>query len=269
MGQNCNKVLHFLCKTTLTFHLAMQNNATNFLADNCFLEFSVKVWRVTEPLEDRMEKALFSPPLSKQRVEFAVRHINESQATTLVDFGCGSGSLLDSLMEHTTSLEKIVGVDISRKSLTRAAKVIEHMEEDQALLFEDIALSSFCPRILVVSTPNYEYNPILQRSSVPNKEDDSEDKSGPCKFRNNDHKFEWTRAQFEHWANKLILRHDYSVEFSGVGGLGNIEPGFASQIAVFRRNILNLADEECVSIENLYRNGAVSRTSNSSAFGYW
>ncbi|XP_020111379.1 small RNA 2'-O-methyltransferase-like [Ananas comosus] len=245
------------------------NRLSQLSLDNCFLEFSVKVWRVTEPLEDRMEKALFSPPLSKQRVEFAVRHINESQATTLVDFGCGSGSLLDSLMEHTTSLEKIVGVDISRKSLTRAAKVIEHMEEDQAWLFGDIALSSFCPRILIVSTPNYEYNPILQRSSVPNKEDDLEDKSGPCKFRNNDHKFEWTRAQFEHWANKLVLRHDYSVEFSGVGGLGNVEPGFASQIAVFRRNILNLAYEECASIENLYGNGAVSRTSNSSVFGYW
>nr|CAD1832064.1 unnamed protein product [Ananas comosus var. bracteatus] len=267
------------------------NRLSQLPLDNCFLEFSVKVLRVTEPLEDRMEKALFSPPLSKQRVEFAVRHINESQATTLVDFGCGSGSLLDSLLEHTTSLEKIVGVDISRKSLTRAAKVlhqklsktslnqmksaelydgsitdfdsrlcgfdigtclevIEHMEEDQAWLFGDIALSSFCPTILIVSTPNYEYNPILQRSSVPNKEEDSEDKSGPCKFRNNDHKFEWTRAQFEHWANKLALRHDYSVEFSGVGGLGDVEPGFASQIAVFRRNILNLADEECASIEN-------------------
>ncbi|OAY71500.1 Small RNA 2'-O-methyltransferase, partial [Ananas comosus] len=91
------------------------NRLSQLPLDNCFLEFSVKVLRVTEPLEDRMEKALFSPPLSKQRVEFAVRHINESQATTLVDFGCGSGSLLDSLLEHTTSLEKIVGVDISRK----------------------------------------------------------------------------------------------------------------------------------------------------------
>jgi small RNA 2'-O-methyltransferase len=95
-----------------------------------------------------MEKAaLFSHPLSKQRVEFAVRHINELHATTLVisppnslvhlwkilffiakmhfqvDFGCGSGSLLDSLLEHPTTLEKLVGVDISRKGLTRATKV--------------------------------------------------------------------------------------------------------------------------------------------------
>jgi hypothetical protein len=50
------------------------------------LEFSVKVLQVTEPLEDRMEKALFNPPLSKQRVEFAVRHIKQLHATTLVHF---------------------------------------------------------------------------------------------------------------------------------------------------------------------------------------
>lgn len=40
-----------------------------------------------------------------------------------VDFGCGSGSLLDSLLNYQTSLEKVVGVDISQKSLIRAAKV--------------------------------------------------------------------------------------------------------------------------------------------------
>jgi hypothetical protein len=57
----------------------------NIVAESCFLEFTVKVLQVTEPLEDRMEKALFSPPLSKQRVEFAVRHINELHATTLVN----------------------------------------------------------------------------------------------------------------------------------------------------------------------------------------
>ncbi|CAM0905424.1 unnamed protein product [Alopecurus aequalis] len=245
--------------------------------DSCILEFSVKVLQVTEPLEDRMEKALFNPPLSKQRVEFAVRHINQLHATTLVDFGCGSGSLLDSLLEHPTTLEKIVGVDISRKGLTRAAKslhqklskklltqtsvptavlyhgsvtdfdsriygfdigtcleVIEHVEEDEASLFGSVVLSSFSPAVLIVSTPNYEYNPILQRSAMPNKEEEPEENTGPCKFRNHDHKFEWTRAQFQHWATGLAASHGYSVEFSGVGGSGE-EPGYASQIAVFTR----------------------------------
>lgn len=44
----------------------------------------MKVSRVAAPMEERMETALFSPPLSKQRVEFAVRHINQSHALSLV-----------------------------------------------------------------------------------------------------------------------------------------------------------------------------------------
>lgn len=254
-------------------------NLAKLSLSDCSLKYSLKVLRITEPLEDRMEQAFFSPPLSKQRVEFAVKHINLSNSATLVDFGCGSGSLLDSLLDHSTTLERIIGVDISRKSLTRAAKivhsklsknsvlqdtvrsavlydgsilefdsrlyaldigtcleVIEHMEEDDACLFGDVVLSCFCPRVLIVSTPNYEYNPILQRSGLPNKEEESEEKSAACKFRNHDHKFEWTRRQFEQWASDLAVRHNYGVEFSGVGGDGDVEPGFASQIAVFRSN---------------------------------
>ncbi|XP_041023719.1 small RNA 2'-O-methyltransferase-like isoform X1 [Juglans microcarpa x Juglans regia] len=250
---------------------------------SCYLEYSVTLLRVTEPLEDRMEQALFSPPLSKQRVEYAVKHIRESCATTLVDFGCGSGSLLDSLLNYPTTLEKIVGIDISQKSLSRAAKilhsklsrntdgngpitcvksailydgsvtdfdsrscgfdigtcleVIEHMEEDQAFLFGDVVLSSFCPKILIVSTPNYEYNVILQKANLSSQEEDPDEKTHlqSCKFRNHDHKFEWTREQFNRWATDLAAKYNYSVEFSGVGGSADMEPGFASQIAVFRR----------------------------------
>ncbi|GAA0141765.1 hypothetical protein LIER_42676 [Lithospermum erythrorhizon] len=84
---------------------------------SCKLECTLTLLRVTAPLE----QDLFSPPLSKQRVEYAVQHIKESSAISLVDFGCGSGSLLDSLLDYPTTLEKIVGVDISQKSLTRAA----------------------------------------------------------------------------------------------------------------------------------------------------
>ncbi|KAL5977367.1 hypothetical protein ACLOJK_021713 [Asimina triloba] len=277
---NVHTLVAFITFKFLQLHLKLVS-----VIGGCFLKYSVKLLRITEPLEDRMEQALFSPPLSKQRVEYALRHINESHAATLVDFGCGSGSLLDTLLEHPTALEEIVGVDISRKSLCRAAKilhsklsadshpkvqskgirsailydgsitdfdhrlygfdigtcleVIEHMEEDKASLFGDIVLSSFCPRLLIVSTPNYEYNPVLQRIVLPNREDDLEDKSQmPSKFRNHDHKFEWTREQFNSWASNLASRHNYNVEFDGVGGTPGVEPGFASQIAVFRRNMI-------------------------------
>lgn len=262
---------------------------------SCKLEYCVTLLQVTEPLEDRMEQALFSPPLSKQRVEFAVQQIKESSAASLVDFGCGSGSLLDSLMSYPTSLEKIVGVDLSKRSLAKAAKslhsklnslsdskaptskiksavlydgnitkfdsrlhgfdiatcleVIEHIEEEEASLFGDVVLSSFTPKILIVSTPNYEYNVILQGCTPHGQEDDPDEKSSAqtCKFRNHDHKFEWTRAQFEHWASELAAKHNYSVKFSGVGGAVNVEPGFASQIAIFRRREESLSSVELAS----------------------
>lgn len=119
------------------------------------------------------------------------------------------------------------------------------MEEDQAWLFGNIVLSYFRPKLLIVSTPNYEYNVILQRSSLSGQEEDPDDKtqSQSCKFRNHDHKFEWTREQFNHWATELAVKHNYSVEFSGVGGSGDTEPGFASQIAVFRRDTPQLAGD--------------------------
>lgn len=70
----------FPCQRTLNlrFHLCF------LVAGSCKLEYCVMLWQVTEPLEDRMEQAQFSPPLSKQRVEFAVRHIKESSAVSLV-----------------------------------------------------------------------------------------------------------------------------------------------------------------------------------------
>ncbi|KAL6184117.1 hypothetical protein ACLB2K_045521 [Fragaria x ananassa] len=158
-------------------------------------------------------------------LEYTIRllqSIRESCATTLVDFGCGSGSLLDSLLNYPTSLEKISGVDLSQKSLTSAAKilnsklnstsdvvisstclksailydgsvtdsdsrlcgfdigtcleVIEHMEEDQAYLFGNVAPSYFRPKILIVSTPNHEYNVILQKSTLSTPEDDLDER---------------------------------------------------------------------------------------------
>ncbi|CAH8345755.1 unnamed protein product [Eruca vesicaria subsp. sativa] len=253
------------------------------------LEYSVHLLGVKGPTEKRVEAVFFKPPLSNQRVEYAVKLIKESSASTLVDFGCGSGSLLESLLEVPTSLQTIVGVDISQKALARAAKmlhstlnkgacklksvtlfdgsilefdsrlhgidiatcleVIEHMEEDEAFQFGKTVLSLFQPKLLLVSTPNYEYNRILHKSSLYHSKDRS--MSQRSKFRNLDHKFEWTRAQFNHWASKLAKSHNYSVEFSGVGGSGNVDPGFASQIAVFRRK--SFSEVEKVSVQQPYK----------------
>uniref|UniRef100_A0A2P2PIZ8 Small RNA 2'-O-methyltransferase n=1 Tax=Rhizophora mucronata TaxID=61149 RepID=A0A2P2PIZ8_RHIMU len=116
--------------------------------NDCHLRCSVTLLRITEPPEERMEQALFNPPLSKQRVEYALQQIRKSSATSLVDFGCGSGSLLDSLLNYPTSLETIVGVDISQKGLSRAAK--DHTTQDSLLSIKGYFLA-WCESILYTS----------------------------------------------------------------------------------------------------------------------
>ncbi|KAI5080706.1 hypothetical protein GOP47_0003889 [Adiantum capillus-veneris] len=278
----------------------------------CSLRYCTKLLRVLEPPEDRMESALFSPPLSKQRNEFAVREIKKLRAKSLVDFGCGSGSLLDAVVDDLADLECIAGVDISLKSLLRAAKslnsklllkdhncnklkevvlyegslaepdpclcgfdvatcieVVEHMDPEPLLKAGDIILGKYAPQTLILSTPNIEYNVLLQKivdtktvgeskrvkttstcldSGAPlddptNKSQsvtlsDDESSAQPIKLRNDDHRFEWTRVEFQEWADNLALRFGYTVEFTGVGGSVE-DPGFASQIALFTRKSLD------------------------------
>lgn len=73
-----DSVQNFVPYSSYFFHV--------YMAGGCSLECTITLLQVTEPLEDRMEQALFSPPLSKQRVDYAVQHIKESCASSLV---CG------------------------------------------------------------------------------------------------------------------------------------------------------------------------------------
>ena len=36
-------------------------------------------------------------------------------------------------------------------------------------------------------------------------------------MRHSDHRFEWTRAEFRAWADRVAATHGYAVEFRGVG----------------------------------------------------
>lgn len=48
------------------------------------LKYTVKLLKFEEALEDRIESSHFSPPLSKQRIEYARIMINDFKAKTLV-----------------------------------------------------------------------------------------------------------------------------------------------------------------------------------------
>ena len=51
-------------------------------------------------------------------------------------------------------------------------------------LFSEVVFGFMAPVSVIVTTPNSEYNPLLP---------------GLVGFRHYDHKFEWTRAEFQTW----------------------------------------------------------------------
>ncbi|KAF1589929.1 Small RNA 2'-O-methyltransferase, partial [Eudyptes moseleyi] len=106
--------------------------------------------------------------------------------------------------------------------LVTCIELIEHLEQSELKKFPEVVFGFMAPSIVVISTPNSEFNPLLP---------------GVTLFRHPDHKFEWNRAQFQSWALETARRYDYSVEFTGVGHplTGMEKVGFCTQIGVFVR----------------------------------
>lgn len=103
-------------------------------------------------------------------------------------------------------------------------EVIEHMLPADVELSVETIFGQYQPRLVIVTTPNCEFNHLLR------SEGEAADK-----FRHFDHKFEWTRAEFLNWSNQICERFPYTHHMDGVGHLPGSEPfGPCTQIAVFR-----------------------------------
>ncbi|KAH0618352.1 hypothetical protein JD844_017467 [Phrynosoma platyrhinos] len=103
-------------------------------------------------------------------------------------------------------------------------ELIEHLEANVLEKFEEVVFGFMSPTMIIISTPNSEFNPLLQIVTL---------------FRHPDHKFEWNRSQFQNWAQETAARYDYTVQFTGLG----IPPpgkdvGFCTQIGVFVRKFI-------------------------------
>lgn len=61
---------------------------------------------------------------------------------------------------------------------------IEHLHPPVLEAMPDVVFGHLLPKVAVITTPNSEFNVLFP------------DLKG---FRHYDHKFEWTRAQFEKW----------------------------------------------------------------------
>ena len=131
---------------------------------------------------------------------------------------------------------------------------------------------------MIISTPNAEFNIYCKTIcflffesllntiySVPNLNYGKPDAT----FRHDDHRFEWTRQEFQSWCLEAANKYGYSVSFDGVGlfnpsakeedkeDFGDV--GFCTQIALFILNsndthapsfsqeILKKEDLECIN----------------------
>jgi 3' terminal RNA ribose 2'-O-methyltransferase Hen1 len=204
------------------------------------------------------EEALESKiSLNTQRISHICDAVRAAGAKSVVDLGCGEGKLLRELVKQR-QLERIVGMDVSIRSLETAherlrleqlaptfreriqlihgslmyrdrrlqgfdlatvIEVIEHLDTARFRAFERVLFEQARPETVLVTTPNAEYN--VKFESLP-----------AGQFRHPDHRFEWTRTEFESWAAGIAVRFGYAVRFGGVG-LADAVLGAPTQMATF------------------------------------
>lgn len=214
----------------------------------------------TPAARDVEEGALERPlSLNEQRLATVLAALRGSGARSVVDLGCGEGRLLRQLLEDR-QFARIVGMDVSYRALEIATdrlrldrmppmqrerielihgslmyrdqrlagfdaaavvEVIEHLDPPRLAAFERVAFEFARPGTVVVTTPNAEYN--VRWPTLP-----------AGRFRHRDHRFEWTRQQFERWACATAERFGYAVRFTSVGP---VDPavGSPTQMGIFTR----------------------------------
>jgi hypothetical protein len=79
------------------------------------------------------------------------------------------------------------------------------------------------PGTVIVTTPNVEHN--VRFETLP---------AGMMRHR--DHRFEWTRAQFQAWAEAVARSYAYTVRYLPVGP-DDPEVGPPTQMAIFTKSV--------------------------------
>jgi 3' terminal RNA ribose 2'-O-methyltransferase Hen1 len=205
------------------------------------------------------EEAKMEAPIRlwQQRMGTVVAVLRSAGAQRVLDLGCGEGKLLKALLEEKAFTE-IVGMDVSYRSLEIASRnlrldrmpakqrgrlmllhgslmyrdkrlagydaatvveVIEHLDAPRLTAFERVLFEAARPRTVIVTTPNAEYNVKFDTLAAGH-------------FRHKDHRFEWTREQFQQWSKGIGERFGYGVRFLPIGEVDS-QLGAPTQMGVF------------------------------------
>ncbi|KAH9481250.1 Small RNA 2'-O-methyltransferase [Psilocybe cubensis] len=126
-----------------------------------------------------------------------------------------------------------------------STEVIEHLPEPIFSAFTPMLLGVYHPKFLLVTTPSYTFNARFTPPDAPRSARKGyPDPTGRTDriFRHDDHKFEWTRDEFETWCNETAKEWGYDVEWSSIGRPLEYDPWGrdeelqgASFVATFRR----------------------------------
>jgi 3' terminal RNA ribose 2'-O-methyltransferase Hen1 len=204
--------------------------------------------------EEAIEKPM---SLNEQRISSVVAALKSVGARSVVDLGCGEGRLLGALLRDKDFVA-ITGMDVSHAALSRAAgrlhldrlpsalkdrltlmqgsltyrdkriagfdaatavEVIEHLDAPRLAAFERVLFEFARPKAIVMTTPNAEYNVLFD--GLP-----------AGKLRHGDHRFEWTRAEFQAWALRVAERFGYTARFLPIGTEAS-GVGAPTQMAIF------------------------------------
>lgn len=204
--------------------------------------------------EEQLEKPL---RLHDIRLDTVADVMRKRNVKSVLDLGCGEGKLIARLIKER-GIDLIVGVDPSVRTLEAAhrklrlhqagdamservalqmgsltygdrrwkgfdaatlVEVIEHIEPHRLSALVMSLFADARPNMVVMTTPNREYN-VLFETMKENQ------------LRHPDHRFEWTRAEFEGWANKVATEHGYTTEFAPLGPVDETH-GAPSQMVTF------------------------------------
>lgn len=99
-------------------------------------------------------------------------------------------------------------------------EVIEHINEVRLPQVIHTLFTDYRPQTLIMTTPNREYNEVYQMDAD--------------EIRHSDHRFEWTRAEFQNYCTQWIEERPYTVKILGIGQ-EHEEYGQPTQMAVFQR----------------------------------